>query len=333
MVDRLVVNRGSAPITPQPPFTPVQSFVQRKIELSITLQPDQQTGQPNTFANTGSDTITLSDFRTSVRISNNGSPGGSDVEVRIYGLAEETMNELSALGIVFNRIQKNSILISAGDDIAGMTAVFGGTIFTAMPDYNQAPNVPFIMQCFSGYVSGVVPVPASSFPQPTDVATIMAGFAAQLNPPVGFENNGITTQLPASYFSGTITDQIKKCATAAHINAELVDANTKLAIWPIGGSRTSLQDQNIPLISKDTGMIGYPTLSPNGYMMLKTLFNPLITFGGRVKVQSARVPLANRVWTVQQLDLALDALIPKGQWMASCHCFPVDLPAPPLGGS
>lgn len=334
MVERIRVDRGTVQTTIDQGFQSQQSFVQRKIEITITLDPNNQpVGQPNTFAGSNSNTITLSGFRTSVRISNSGAPGGSSAEIRVYGLAEDTMNQLSALGIVFNRIQKNTILVKAGDDVAGLTAVYGGTIFTAVPDYNKAPNVPFVMQCFSGYANGIAPVAASSFPQSTDVATIMSGFASQMS--VGFENNGVNVRLPPSYFPGTLADQMRRAAEAANINAELVDANTKLAIWPIGGSRSSQQGQNLPLISKDTGMIGYPTPSPNGYMTVNTLFNPLIAFGGKVQVQSARVPLANRTWVVQSLDLNLESQVPKGNWMATCFCYPVDYaaPPPPSGGS
>lgn len=318
---------------PQPDFQPQDSYQQRLIQIAVTLAPDQKTNQPIKFSGTGSDTITLSGFRTSVRIGNYGAYGGSTAEIRIYGIDESTMNELSALGQVFNLVAKNSILVSAGNPKWGFSPVFGGTIMFAMPDYNAAPNVPFIMRCQSGYLSGVVPIPASSFPQPTDVATIMSGFANQLG--LAFENNGITVKIPPSYFPGTINQQIRKLAQAANINADIVDAGARLAIWPIGGGRTSKAGQNIPLISKDTGMINYPTVSPNGYLIVNTLFNPEISFGSIVKVQSTRVPTANKTWVVQRLDLELDSLIPKGQWKAILQCYPQNLtaPTPPQAGS
>ena len=167
-------------------------------------------------------------------------------------------------------------------------------------------------------------MPASSFPQSTDVATIMAGFAAQI--PLGFENNGVTVQMPPSYFPGTLMQQIARCARAAHINWQIID-NAKLAIWPIGGSRTSVT--SVPLVSADTGMIGYPSLSPNGYMIVRKVFDPQIAFGAEIQVQSSRVPTANRNWVVQKMDLELDSLIPKGQWKQIMYCYPKGFPAPP----
>ena len=316
---------ASAAALPQPDFQPQSSFQQRLLQLAITLAPNQGTGQPVQFAGTNSNTVTLEGFRTSVRIENSGAPSKVSARVLIYGLNDSMIQQLSVLGIMFNSIQKNSITIGAGNPNSGFSSVFGGTIWAAMADYNQAPLVPFVIEAQSGYINKVVPVPASSFPQPTDVATIMAGFAAQI--PVGFENNGVTVQIPPSYFPGTLAQQIDKCARTANIEYSLI-INRMLSIWPKGGSRTSLT--SIPLVSKDTGMIGYPTLSPNSYMVIKSLFNPQIAFGGQIQVVSTRVPQANRNWVVYKMDLELDSLIVKGQWRQIMYCYPFGKgPAPP----
>lgn len=325
---RVMITGGTvapANALPQPDFQPQNSYQQRLLQFAVTLAPDQGTGQPVQFAGTGSNTITLEGFRASVRVQSAGAKAGVAATAIIYGLDNSTIQQLNCLGIIFNSIQKNAITISAGNPNSGFTSVFGGTIWSAIADYNKSPDVPFIIGAKSGYINQVVPIPASSFPQSTDVATMMAGFAAQI--PRGFENNGVTVQLPPSYFPGTLEQQIRKAANAANINAEFVDSDSKLAIWPIGGSRTSLT--SVPLVSKDTGMIGYPILSPNGYMIVKSLFNPQIAFGGTIQVQSSVVPQANRQWVVQKLDLELDSLIPKGQWRQIMFCYPGDRPAPP----
>jgi hypothetical protein len=332
----LTVNGGTV-VTPQqqPSFQGQQSFVQRLIECTITLTPNQQTNQPNTFAGTGSDTITLSGFRTSVRIENSGGVN-CNATVTVYGMAPSLMNQLSTLGMIFDMVQKNNITVSAGDAQSGLSPVFSGTIAAAFADYNASPNVPMRFECRTGLMSGILPVPVSSFQASTDVATIISGMAKQDNK--GFENNGVTVQLPPSYFSGTIRDQIRDAAMHAHINAELLHGSggqEVWAIWPIGGSRTSLQGQNIPLISKDTGMILSPSFAPNGYAVIKTLFNPQIAFGGVVHVTSTAIPQANRDWVVNRMSLALDSLVPGGRWDQTLVCYPKGFPAPvpPQAGS
>src|ERR1700742_2187933 len=133
------------------PFAAQQSFVQRLLEFTITLQPNQQTGQPNTFAGTDSDTVTLSGFRASVRIENSGGVN-SRASVVIYGLAPNIVNQLSTLGMIFDMVQKNSIMISAGDAQNGLTPVFSGTILNAFGHYNDLPNASMHMECQVGQI-------------------------------------------------------------------------------------------------------------------------------------------------------------------------------------
>lgn len=324
---RIRVDAAPSQATPQPAFQGKDSFTQKLIEITVQLAPDPKTGQPIKFAGTGSDTLTLSGFRTSVRIDNSGAPAGSNCHVVVYGMNPNVMNQLSTLGQIFNSVQRNSISISAGDT-GGLSPVYSGTIVWAFPDYSAAPNVGFHFVCQTGQINAVLPVPASSFPQSTDVATIMAGLARQF--PCGFENSGVTVQMPPSYFAGTIMDQIRAAAQAAHINAEIVPSSTGqtvLAIWPIGGSRTQLTA--IPLVSKATGMILAPSFAPNGFMLLRNLFNPQISFGGRIQVMSDVVPQANRRWVVQRMSLALDSLVPKGKWEQSLLNYPDGYAVPP----
>lgn len=331
MADAAPTTRLTVPVgglTPQPPAAGRPSFSQKLLEVTVKLASNQQTGQPIKFAGTGSDTVTLSGFRTTVQVENSGAPAGSRATVRVYGLGKSLMDQLSTLGIIFNSVQRNSIAVSAGDQSAGLTPVFAGTIGLAFPNYNAAPNVPFCFECQTGLIEAILPAPASSFPGSTDVATIMAGFARQMN--LGFENNGVTVQLPASYFPGTLLNQVRRCARHANVNAEIVDGGSKLAIWPIGGSRTSLAGGPVPLISKRTGMKGYPTFSPNGHMIVQQLFDPQVAFGGVVRVQSI-IPQANREWVVQKQDLDLSSLIPKGNWMSTLYCYPLGFAAPPPG--
>ncbi len=318
----------------QGPFLGVQSFAQRVIETTIALAPNPQTGQPIKFAGTDNDTVTLAGFRTMARIENSGGVN-SRASVSIFGLAPSMMNQLSTLGMIFDLVQKNTITISAGSAASGLSPVFTGTIAMAYGDYSQQPGAPMRFECQVGLINAVVPVPALSFPGSTDVATVMAGLARQV--PAGFENNGITIQLPPSYFPGTVRDQIRAVAEHAHINAEILPGSggqQVLAIWPIGGSRTSLSGQAVPLVSKGTGMILAPSFGPNGFAVVRNLFNPQIAFGGVIHIASDVVPQATRDWVVQRMSLALDAYVPKGKWEQTMVCYPKGFasPVPPQTG-
>lgn len=296
------------------------SFVQRRIEVAVKLAPGGKTNQPTTFSESGTDTVTLAGSRTSVRIQNSGAPAGSTASVSIWGMTPSLMNQLSTLGLVFNIVPRNTITIAAGNLGSRLATVFSGTIVGAYGDYNSAPDGPFRFECNAGLADAVAPAIASSFTGAADVAQIMSGFARQMN--LGFENNGVQLQLSNPYFAGSVMTQMRACADHANINAEIINGTT-LAIWPKGGARDT---SNIPLVSKETGMIGYPAYTQQG-IIVNTLFDPQIAFGGMVQVESSLEKAAGK-WAVQKLDLALDAQVPRGQWKSTIYGYNPNYPRP-----
>jgi hypothetical protein len=343
----ITVNKAPAAAATPSTFQSQSSFSQKLLNFSFTLASGSAGNQPSTFSGTNnSNSVSIAGHRARCRITNAGAPAGSTAEISIYGMSQSLMNQLATLGIAVDSISKNSVIVSAGTGQAGGSAsaasaasspasgfpvVFGGTIFFAYGDYGDMPNVPFKMIAQGGLFNAVQSVAPSSFTGPTSVATIMQKFASQLG--VTFENNGVTAQLSNPYYPGTILQQIYQIAEHANVHAQLVDGGTKLAIWPIGGSRTS--QTNIPLISMDTGMIAAPTFANYGWMVVKMVYNPDVVFYGNIQVQSEDVPQANNTWTVYKLDLALDTLLPDGDWMATALCYPkgVNAPAPPTVSS
>jgi len=298
------------------------AFAKRKITLAIALATNSGTNQPNSFAESGTNTVTIENLRTNVRISNSGSPVDNRATVKVHGLNPSLMNQLSTLGLVFNLVPKNTLTIQAGDENTGMATVFSGTIFAAYGDYAAQPDVSFQFECLSGVADNVAPAPASSFTGSTSVETIMSGFARQLG--LGFENNGVSIQLASPYFPGSVWSQARAAAEHANINWSVVDS--KLSIWPKNGNRNT---PNIATISKETGMVTSPAFTQQG-VIVKTLFNPLISFGSLVKIESFVIagikgaqPASNipSQWAVNKLDLALDALEPKGQWLSTIYAY------------
>jgi hypothetical protein len=291
------------------------SFVKRRVEIAVKLAPRTGTNQPTTFVESGTDTVTLAGFRTSVKVQNSGSAAGSQASVSIWGMSPSLMNQLSTLGMVVSIIPRNTMTIAAGDEGGSMTTVFVGTIRDAYGDYAGAPQVPFRFECYSGAAEQVIPFPASSYDGTTDVATMLSAIARRIG--WGFENNSVNVKLVSPYLSGSAMQQVETICDQARISYALL--NNVLCIWPRNGERSN--PGGIPLISKTTGMIGYPSFTQQG-IMVRTLFNPSVTFGSLVKVQSdlfttealQRIRSDESVWKVTKLDHALDALVPKGEW-------------------
>ena len=59
------------------------------------------------------------------------------------------------------------------------------------------------------------------------------------------------------------------------------------------------------------------------------IFNPLVALGGKIQVTSSLGASTNKTWVVNKLDLALDSMMPGGQWMGTAHCYPSGFLSPP----
>lgn len=289
------------------------SLVRRIVEVTLQLAPGSGTGtaQPASFDQAGSDTITISGTRTSVRIQNNGTPVGSTADVQIWGLSPDVMNKLYVLGMVFNLVPRNKIIISAGDEQSGLSPVFGGFVTQAYADFTGAPEVPLQMSCQAGLYDQVIPTQASSFNGPANVADIMAGFAKIMG--LGFQNNGVDVTLTNSYYSGNVKSQMQKAADDANIVADFVDGGTTLAIWPKNGGRTTPQPVTIgpPPVGQ---MIGYPAFTQQS-VIVRNVFDPRISYGQSVKIQTSVQPIASvGEWVIIKMDVSLDAEVHNGKW-------------------
>ncbi|WP_048996444.1 baseplate hub protein [Burkholderia multivorans] len=282
------------------------SFTRKRIDITITL------GKGQVGAD-GYDTIKLTGHRTVVNIAKPLGDSMGALQMRVYGMNPDLMHRLTTIGPIATAVRmQNAVTISAGDDQTGMSQIYVGTISQAWGDYQSPPDVAFNVIGLCGLVEALKPVPPVSYKGQADVATIMSGLAKQMG--VGFENNGVTVQLNDPYFPGTSWQQVQACARAADIRYAL--DNGTLAIWPKTGARAG----GVPLISPETGLVGYPAFSSNS-LILTTTFNPNIVIGGKVKVQSA-IPMACGTWNVLDVSHAIESERPGGAWFTRLQCFP-----------
>jgi hypothetical protein len=281
------------------------TYARRRLNMTFKL------GQ-GSFGDGGFDTVKVTGLRASATISKAGGVSLSELNLRIYGLPLSVMNQLSTLGKPLIEGRNNTVIVEAGSDDAGDAIVFAGTIAEAWVEMEGAPDGVFIVSAYTGLLDALRPLPPSSFPGHADAATIMAGLAVQMG--YAFENSGVSVQLANPYFAGAGRRQAETCARAGNFNFFIDDTTNTLAIWPRNGSRGGA----IPLLSKDTGLKGYPAHTQNG-IVVTTLFNPSITFGGQVEVRSILTP-ANGRWTVFSVVHDLEAETPDGQWFTRLQC-------------
>ena len=276
------------------------SFARRFINLRFEL------GQGN-FGESGSDAVEITGLRVQANIDRPGGVALSTLNMRVYGMTKSQMNQLSTLGQVYPDVRQNKVIVTAGDDVNGKAVVFSGIISEAYLDMKGAPDGAFQVQGFPGLLDALRPLPPSSFKGSADAATIMAGLAQQMSR--GFENSGVQVTLSNPYYAGTGKQQADACAREGNFNHYFDDVLNVLAIWPKGQARGGEQI----LISKATGMIGYPAYMQSA-IKVDTEFNSSLTFGAQVTVESDLLPAQSRKWVINNLSPDLESETNGGAW-------------------
>lgn len=283
------------------------SFIKRKIDVKFVLA-----RQGDSFKDSGNkDTVTLSGLRVQASINNAGGASMSQAQVRIFGMDFSLMNQLSMVGLMLDEVPRNVIQVYAGDDENGLGLVFQGTPTAAFGDFQGAPSVCFNVVAHTGYFEAIRPAPVSSFKGSVDVVTVMQSIASQVNWSV--QNNGVEAKITNPYHPGSPLDQLKAVAKEANIEMDI--AGNSVIIWPKGKARGN----RVPLVSPDTGMVGYPAYTSTG-ISVTMLYTPDIAFGSLIEVKSS-LPAASGKWQVQTLDYNLESETPGGAWFLTAQCW------------
>jgi len=267
----------------------------------------------------GGNTVKLRGFRMSASVQNAGGYSDGTLDLTVYGMSRSLMNQLSTLGMQINLVPKNPITLSAGEN-DNLSTVFQGYIIAAYADFNSSPEVAFHINAHTLGAFATAPAKPTSFPGSVDVATAMAGFAAQMG--LRFENGGVSAKLPPSYFSGSLREQARACVRNAGINWNSGEGGV-LAIWPRNGSRSG----QMPVLAPPPkgGLIGYPTYTAYG-IMLRNLFIPSIGLGQKVQVQSS--VLTTGEWQIYSLGHELECEMPGGKWETGLSAYNPKHPTP-----
>ena len=113
-------------------------------------------------------------------------------------------------------------------------------------------------------------------------------------------------------FTGSPIEQIRQCAS--QIGAEVVIDDEQVILLK------SERKGNVPILSKDSGLLGYPVMSQNG-IELKAIYNKDFRFAGLINIES-EIPRTSGTWRIVKLSHSLDANLPtSGKWESSITAF------------
>ena len=276
-----------------------ESYTQKTIRIDIALD-EKGSREIKTFEG----------FATAVNIQKNGEPEKPKASVSIIGLSLDTMAQLTHLAFEPRSSRKNLIEILAGDRGATLASVFKGEITTAWADFNKAPSIEFQIEARSGSYPSLIPQSPLSVKGQQTAEEAISSLCKQIG--YSFENAGVTASISNCVING---DPIKKMQWIAEsVGANLVIDDTSVVLMPKSGTRKNTGE--IPLITSENGMIGYPTFDDNG-ISASCFFRPELRIGGKVRVESI-VPRATGVWKITSLTHELAAYnTGGGSWKTS----------------
>ncbi len=277
------------------------SFTKKIIELRFTLA----TG---TF-NSGEPTKIVKGLKCDITIDKPGIPAKNEAKGVVYGMSEQDVEALTTLSYRPLQLGRNLVEIWAGEEVSGveqLTLAYRGDVSQAFGDYSNMPDVNFVFEAVTGMYSSVEPIPPFTGEGGQDVAAMLESMANQMQ--VSFTNNGVVATMENPYFKGTVYQQALKLAEAVGIDMVL-DDDTML-ISPKGEPLG--QKELAPLLSKSTGLVGYPGFSSSG-LTVKSLYNTSIRVGYFINVQS-EIKRASGSFRVTSLKHEISSENPTGAW-------------------
>lgn len=311
---------------------PQNSFTAKQMRVTFTL-----TNSNAVFPGTNNNVLTLTGLRMRAIIKGAGLPAFPEATLKIYGMSQADMNALAIVivdggkpGYFFNsvRIEANS-----SGTATGWSTVFAGQIVTAGPDYEAAPNVCLDVSALTGGFDLLNPAQPTSYPGTATVDSIVSTIAQKLG--AAYQNNGVTATLTKQALTGTLTNQLKLVAAAANIDITW-DQNQNLIFITPKGSPLSIARFTL---SPSSGLVGYPKVLGNGYLQVRSFYNPAfrtkapLTIVGSDVVVDPNLPktlnsLADGDWIIGPLTNTIDALEPNANWFTDMTCYPPTAPGP-----
>ncbi|HDU8612140.1 TPA: hypothetical protein RG697_003814 [Morganella morganii] len=284
------------------------AFNRKVIRLTLTLN-----GKDESFTSDSQNKLEAVGLRISAEINfGNGMPAPS-ARLRIYGLPAETMNKLIRQKYRDAKKLRDDIMVEAGDQGEDLMMVFKGGIVEAYPDYAEAPNASLIIEAQTAVLEAMTPSDAESYEGTHDVINIMGNVCRRIG--YTLEDNGVKQSLENVYLCNTDISKIKWLAEAANLDLYVESGN--IAVTRKGEPRKL----KIPVISPDSGMIGYPVPTSVG-VQFKCFYDPIVRFGGVVRIKDSIIDRCNGDWITYGVRVNLETETEGGRWFMDVSAYP-----------
>ena len=282
-----------------------KSFTRKQIRVGLALYKDEQKR-----------TLVYEGVETHVQIEKPGEPDQNKATVEMYNLSMDAMRDMTTLSFRPLQTKKNLIVIFAGDETNGMSQCFAGEIDTAYADFSGAPTIKMHIEAAAGSYPSLKASPPIAVKGAQSAASLIEQFAKESG--YSFLNNGVTASVKNAVLNGSPVQKMR--TVAGMVGCELLIDDNVVKIQPFD---KGLDEGNAVLMSKDSGMLGYPTFTSEG-IKLRALYNPDLQLGGMIEVDTV-VPGAKGSWKITKLSHSLVAnAVSAGDWFSEVEASPLD---------
>lgn len=272
-------------------------FSIKTIRVTAQLQKGQFSGSGNT--------VIIENVPITVDITKQGGEDKNKATITVENLKLETVKQLTVLSFKRLETYNNVVQIEAGNKDTDLSTIFIGEVTSSIPEISDNGTLSLKMEVMAGYYPALIPSKPVSVQGVTTIDNLMSQFAKEAG--YSYENKNITGSVSNCVFIGSPIAKAR--ALAKQTNIDLLIDDNKFTIQTFNAPK----DGQIPLISKNTGMIGYPSFSSEG-IDVKCEFNNNLKVGGYFKLESI-LPFATGEWQIVKLTHRLEAYQPSsGTW-------------------
>ena len=272
------------------------------IRITLTL-----TDGVETFTAQGDNRLTSTGLAISTAITYGNGAISPTAQVTVYNLPIDRMAKLFRVQWNTMKALLNTVKIEVGEQGGQLEVAYEGNITFATINMDGAPNVSLIITSQMAIVDKMRVTAPFTIPkgESAQVAEIVRFLATESG--YQFENYGVDSVLSDTSLNGSNIEKIEKLAQMCDF--DLYIEQRLIVICKKGGER----DLKIPVISPKTGLIGYPAPEQRGLNFV-CLYDPLVRFGGVVRIKDSLIEIANADWRIYGLVSTLEANIPQGKW-------------------
>lgn len=286
------------------------SFKQRNLRAIITL--------PNDVFADNNNVIIIDNAKIIAQIMMAGAQSMPTAKIAIYGLNKAVMDKLTVYTWNVNKYTNARIELQSDGNV-----VFYGMFQDAYADYQNMPDVPFIISASYGILSNLKPVDSLSFSGAVKVKTIAQSIINLMEEkPNLLCNSDVDKELTDASFPGTPLAMLWKLQRDSRVNIVLEYGN--VIVTNMGSWREN-QDLGIPLVTSETGMIGSPVRKNQTLWQLRVLYHPSYVPLGLVRVQSKLIPNGGDFYAqIYSMSMSLESQTPNGKWFIDMQVWQVN---------